>query len=148
MTDDEDEDERREHLLPPIPPDDPRRRPPEERYRAWIAENVTQPCGGMCKVWSRKMSEVFPELTLTRGYYRPHGGHWWLTAPDGAIVDPTIQQFEDDRGEYLPVDESKPQPTGKCPGCGGLVFAGETFCCRECADDTLREWGMPPREAV
>lgn len=74
-------------------------RDPEE-YDAWIADYVASgmPVLGECMAVCRKMKERFPELNLHGGYVRmPFGTdlHYWLTTPEGALVDPTASQFGD-----------------------------------------------------
>lgn len=108
----------------------------KEQYKVWIQDNVDEPYGN-CYSFSVKMQEVFPELTLVRGhYYCPVWGerqHWWLTDPDGDVVDPTAAQFPSTGiGHYEPWDENQPEPTGKCPNCGGLVYDGGTCCSENC----------------
>lgn len=102
-------------------------------YQKWINDNVNETYG-RCKEISDAMRKAFPELTLVRGfYYCPYWGerqHWWLTDGD-EIVDPTVEQFPSKgTGHYEPLDESKPQPTGLCPNCGGYCFDGN-YCCSE-----------------
>jgi hypothetical protein len=109
------------------------------KYSNWIAANVTA-AYGRCDKLTQQMAESFPELTRVRGHYHcVHWGeraHWWLVAPDGAIVDPTAGQFPSKgRGPYVPWDESQPEPTGMCPNCGGSVYNGGTVCSDVCAHE-------------
>jgi len=70
-----------------------------EEYDAWIAHyiasggRVVGECLSVCKL----MMERFPELILHGGYmHTPLGPdlHYWLTAEEGEIVDPTFSQFD------------------------------------------------------
>lgn len=59
---------------------------------------------GNCTLWSRVMSQAFPELILVGGYVKGDGSaffsafnfnyHEYLITPDGDIVDPTGSQFD------------------------------------------------------
>ncbi len=87
---------------------------------------------GRCSEITLRMQEVFPELTRVRGHYhcwaQGRREHWWLTDPDGNIVDPTYAQFPSQgTGEYVPWVEGDPEPTGKCLDCGEYVYDGN-FC--------------------
>jgi len=105
---------------------------------AWIQENVDKYGGyGKCKEISSKMQKTFPELKQVRGHYHcPIWGkrqHWWLIDANGAVVDPTAAQFPSKgRFEYEIWDESLPQPTGKCPNCGGYCYDHKYLCCKAC----------------
>lgn len=54
---------------------------------------------GKCYQACIKLQEVLPDLRLTKGWYLQPGWdrnscqHWWLTTPNGDIVDPTAYQF-------------------------------------------------------
>jgi len=70
-----------------------------EEYDAWIAHYIAsgRPVIGECLPVCRQMLARFPELTLHGGYvHTPLGPdlHYWLTAPDGGLVDPTASQFD------------------------------------------------------
>ena len=45
------------------------------------------------------------------------------------------EEFWDSYGkcEYIPWDESEPQPTGKCQNCGEYVYDFNYFCSDACA---------------
>ncbi len=105
------------------------------KYKKWISENVTQVLG-RCAEITLQMQEVFPELTRVRGHYHcliwGKREHWWLTAPDGEIVDPTVAQFPS-LGEY--VEHTGPEPTGMCPNCGEYCYDGHTVCSYQCGDE-------------
>lgn len=108
-----------------------------EKYDLWISTEVLDPHGN-CGHYCQKMKLAFPELILQRGYYicciqgkRPH---WWLKTEDGTIVDPTVAQFAP-CGEYEVLDESKGEPTGRCPNCGELSYNHRTCCSSKCNDE-------------
>lgn len=97
----------------------------------------------MCKTVCEKMLETFPELKLVRGHYYCHAwgerGHWWLVAPDGAIVDPTKIQFPSlGKGEYVELDANAEEPIGMCANCGEYSYAskgGGSTCCSDACED-------------
>lgn len=67
-------------------------------YDRWIAayRSRGEPIVGHCRIVCERMRLEFPELTLRGGYVRTLLGcdtHFWLTTPDGVIVDPTASQF-------------------------------------------------------
>jgi len=108
----------------------------QEKYKKWIEDNVTE-AYGKCAEVTAAMVAAFPELTRVRGHYYCYGWgertHWWLTAPDGSIVDPTKDQFPSKgNGEYVPLPANAPEPTGKCPNCGELIYNGGDFCDDHC----------------
>jgi len=152
-------------------------------YTEWIEErNAREDSFNNCDAWTRDMLAVFPELKRVRGHVLvPRIGkrpHWWLTAPDGTIVDPTASQFTDVPGDtiqagpdagklrtgyyggfgmlhYEPLDESQPHPVGRCMNCGGDVYAnpyGTSICDEECNKEMLaylqRERRRYERESV
>lgn len=113
-----------------------------ETYGKWI-DQIQGPVAGRCKELSEAMHRAFPELRVVRGHYicpvSGHRPHWWLMAADGEIVDPTARQFVSGGiGEYQPLDESQPQPTGRCANCGQHCYNAQVCCsddcCREYAD--------------
>lgn len=112
----------------------------EDRYADWIMANYPGGSGyGKCAEATTAMVEAFPELRRVRGFYLCPGWdrreHWWLVAPDNAIVDPTAGQFPSKgSGDYEEWDESRKEPTGKCPNCGGYAYDGGTCCSKECHD--------------
>lgn len=68
------------------------------KYDMWIASYIAagNPIIGQCLPVCEKMQDHFPELVLHGGYAWTQWGcdlHYWLTAPDGSIVDPTESQF-------------------------------------------------------
>ena len=110
-------------------------------YADWIAVNkkVTYAdCYGTCAETTLEMAAAFPELTRVRGHYYcvvwGERSHWWLTTPDGEIIDPTADQFPSKgNGVYVPWNDEDEEPTGKCPQCGELVYSGKMFCNDNCA---------------
>lgn len=115
-------------------------------YAEWIAENVAETYG-RCAEMTLAMVTQFPELRRVRGHYhcRFWGAreHWWCVAPDGKIIDPTAAQFPSKgHGEYIEHIEGSPEPTGKCPDCGGYTYKGNTFCSPECEESTMTDLGF------
>jgi hypothetical protein len=112
-------------------------------YRAWIAEHypTREKALWRCGDATEKMIEAFPELKRVRGYYDATE-HWWCEAPDGTIIDPTYLQFGDlCTGEYRALDETKPQPTGYCPFCGGFTWGDKSLCgSDECKEEAEAQW--------
>lgn len=100
----------------------------------------SQTAYGQCEVQSKAMKEFFPELKLVRGHFddaiRGKCEHWWLTDEQGNIIDPTRIQFCP-VGEYIPWDESAPEPTGKCPNCGEYCYHGNGTCSDKCSKEYL-----------
>lgn len=112
----------------------------EEKYKKWIAENVESDGLGQCKQVTKAMAKACPELTRVRGhYYCPIWGeraHWWLVTEEGKVIDPTKNQFPSKGlGHYEPWDESQPEPTGKCPNCGGYCYGGKSVCSDKCFEE-------------
>ena len=112
-------------------------------YAEWIRAHVPSDPTGRCAEITGQMAATFPELTRVRGHYRwtqdeAPWPHWWCVAPDGAIIDPTATQWPDGGlGEYLPHDESQPEPTGKCPNCGGYCYEERYLCSPRCEREYL-----------
>ena len=87
---------------------------------------------GHCAEWTAALAETFPELKRVRGFVTLRTGlrrsHWWLETASGEIVDPTASQFDSEYfwhagiAFYEPLNESEPEPTGKCPNCGESSF--------------------------
>lgn len=115
-----------------------------KKYKDWIESNISDNGLGQCSEATKAMSEAFPELKRVRGHYIcsiwGEREHWWLTTTsEGIIIDPTAQQFPS-KGieglcEYVPWDESKKEPTGKCPNCGGYSYDGQTTCSESCFNE-------------
>lgn len=129
----------------------------EEKYKNWIEKIKikNKVLRGFCHSISQEMVAEFPELRLAKGYFEDDYGakrsHWWCIAPDGTIVDPTIDQFESNfkitASRYEEYDELKhgPLPIGKCYNCGSYIYADEqddnyssiSFCEQKCESDYL-----------
>lgn len=129
-----------------------------KKYTDWIAKHVPDAATAtrQCSSVSRKMLEAFPELVRVRGHYHcPYTGehpHWWLKTADGEVIDPTQQQFQSDFGEqfparYVEIDESLPQPTGKCPNCGGYCYDNK-FCCSDVCSVEYMAYVTQPRRLI
>jgi len=119
----------------------------DKKYMDWIRHNVPEDCLGDCKMYSEAMAQEFTELKLVRGhYYCPiwgERGHWWLVHPDGYIVDPTRVQFPSNgNGLYEEWDESREEPTGICPNCGGLCYRGRDCCSEMCHTEFVASLGV------
>jgi hypothetical protein len=95
---------------------------------------------GRCKEMSEAAIAADPTLTLVRGHYfcpiwRSDEPHWWCVQPDGAIVDPTREQFPSrGHGIYTPFDGVIP-----CSECGKEMTEDEAdvdgnyaFCSHLC----------------
>lgn len=105
-------------------------------YEKWIAENVKETYG-KCAEITLLMQEEFPELKRVRGHYYcliwGERTHWWLVDELDNIIDPTKDQFPSKGvGHYEPWIEGSPEPTGKCPNCGELIYTGRELCSEEC----------------
>ena len=96
-------------------------------YSEWIQLHgpTSDAAYGKCRQVSHAMVAAFPELRIAYGnYYCPIWGerwHMWLVAPDGEIIDPTIQQFPSPHGSYVELSE-KELPVGRCAQCGKLYY--------------------------
>ena len=96
-------------------------------YAQWIAAYVDRQQGkvaGRCASASAGMAMALPELRVAKGWcYSDHGilEHCWCVAPDGAIVDPTAEQFTGISGyeEWQPGDEVQ---VGRCMNCGTRIY--------------------------
>jgi hypothetical protein len=121
----------------------------DARYATWIAEyeRKVRDVRWRCAEATLEMQQALPELQRVRGHVKcarlgPGQPHWWLTAPDGSIVDPTAAQFV--MPEYEPLDESGPVPTGKCMNCGLYVWSdsdsGDGAACSKTCLDELRAY--------
>lgn len=105
-----------------------------DKFAEWIAQQGLPSCpAGLCESVTARMAEAFPELTRVRGHFvtgRKDYPHWWLITERGEIVDPTAGQFEGIPGFYEA--HEGPEPTGKCPNCGGYIYNGGAVCGDEC----------------
>lgn len=87
------------------------------------------------------MAVAFTDLTRVRGVAHvkepfdlppTRAPHWWLVDYEGNIIDPTAHQYPTEILKYDPVDESRGEPTGKCPNCEDLAYGGQYFCSDKC----------------
>ena len=123
------------------------------KYKDWIAANLPQDpniCMGKCPEYTEILVRQFPELQRVRGHvfwdfdeidqikYPDGYPHWWCVSPDGEIVDPTLPQFCLVTGlRYEAWDESRTEPTGKCPNCGKYCYDDNYCCCKSCEEEYL-----------
>lgn len=110
-----------------------------QKYLDWITIHVTNPLG-TCASVTTTMRDAFPELVRVRGHYIcPIWGpreHWWLKDSDGNVIDPTATQFPSrGTGDYKEWDNSQPEPTGRCPNCGGYCYNNSTCCSDKCGHE-------------
>lgn len=117
-------------------------------YSEWMT-NYKASQGGMllgkCREAVQRMSQAFPELTAQRGHVHCAWGkraHWWLTTPDGEILDPTRDQFPGPV-DYEEWETGEPVRVGKCMECGDEIWKvvdsldnvrTATFCGETCHD--------------
>jgi hypothetical protein len=103
-----------------------------------------------CGVFTRALARQFPELRATAGFYfapggAAHGEHWWLETSEGAIVDPTADQWPSQgRGRYERYDPARHLVVkGSCPSCGTGLYsrAGAYPCSRSCDEALAEEYG-------
>ena len=98
-------------------------------YAEWSTEYLTRfkesaHCLGLCKEAVNEMAAAFPELTRVPGHVYSVWGkraHWWLTAPDGTIVDPTRAQYPGPI-TYEPFKEGDEVRLGRCMECGAEIW--------------------------
>lgn len=120
----------------------------DKRYLDWISDNFPTPESAHCKCReaTEEMVEVFPELVRVRGFavvWEPYGlpptkaPHWWCETVEGVVVDPTGHQYPTEILHYEPLDESKGEPTGKCPNCGELCYQGRYTCSEKCEEEFI-----------
>lgn len=123
-------------------------------YDEWISDKLAAADpNNRCADWTSAMVAVFPELTRVRGHVRFVNGarcaHWWCVAPDGSLVDPTLNQFEMPIETYEPWPEGAPEPVGHCYWCGADVFAPRSGACSdECEDDLRAEYDVSRRKLI
>ncbi len=116
----------------------------EQWIEQWVADNRAY---GQCQEATTAMVEAFPELTIVPGRVSCDWGqraHWWLTDPNGYIVDPTVSQFGAvfSYHPWKPGDEVR---VGKCMNCGDEIWRSvqvldppsknECICNKNCADE-------------
>lgn len=109
----------------------------DERYTEWISRHVSSDPTGKCADITLSMAVAFPELRRVRGHYlclitRREHPHWWMETSKGQVIDPTASQFPSG-GSGTYIEHFGPEPTGKCPNCGGYVYDGGTVCGDVCA---------------
>lgn len=119
-------------------------------YDEWLNAKLSRESPfGKCAEWTEEAAGRFPHLTRVRGQVLLSNGwlrdHWWLT-DSGAILDPTASQFEQEYFfgcsrivEYLPRDESEPEPIGRCANCGEYCYPGAP-CDMLCSDACERAY--------
>jgi len=100
---------------------------------------------GKCHEMAAMAATRDPTLRLTRGWYDdPQWGaqeHWWCTAPDGTIVDPTAAQFP-----MGGVPEWYREFAGRYPcfECGRevpeVLLVSGRFCSLECYGRCVGSW--------
>jgi hypothetical protein len=82
---------------------------------------------GKCKEMSEQAVMEDPSLTLVRGYYWcPIWGkqeHWWTRRPDGAVNDPTKDQFPSKGIGYY----EEFNGIFECAECGKEVHESEAY---------------------
>lgn len=116
-----------------------------KKYQDWIEKNVSRDPNQVlktCEVTTLEMKKIFPELQRVRGTVhttdkwgdKDQYPHWWLTDPwDNDIIDPTVVQFcLCNITGYIPIDETRGEPTGKCPNCGGVCYNHKYLCSDKC----------------
>jgi len=109
-------------------------------YEEWIEKTTLEKKINRCKELCIEMNDIFPELRLCSGFVtlaaRPKllEDHWWLTTPDGEIVDPTANQWLCPIIDYIDTEEEDFEPTGRCQGngCNKLCYDDDEYCSREC----------------
>jgi hypothetical protein len=114
-----------------------------KKYQEWIEKNYpTSTIARLqCKKACERMIKEFPELKLQMGLVsvdEPYGlpptktEHYWCITKSNEIIDPTAHQYPTHILQYDPVDESRGNPTGKCPNCGNICYNGRYVCSNEC----------------
>lgn len=138
----------------PCDPGEPAASGRPEEYAAWIeayvARHTNRFVRGKCATATEEMVKAFPELRRVGGFVDVEWGrdqHWWCVAPDGSIVDPTVEQFGLWPVQYEELDLNDPAtrariPTGKCMDCGHEVYGGATFCNEACEAATRAYLGL------
>lgn len=119
----------------------------ELKYKEWIAKYLSENNPKMqCENASRLMMEVFPELVLIRGSVITINAiertHWWCETPDKEIIDATETQFGS-IVKYYPLDETLPEPSGKCLHCGEFVYDSSQFCSSTCRLEDSKRINTP-----
>lgn len=123
-----------------------------KKYFDWIKNySKNNNIEGKCAEVTNLMMMKFPELKRIRGHIKcvvdnNLHSHWWLIDKNNNIIDPTEKQFIIIT-EYLPHDESAPEPTGKCPNCGNYCYDYKHICSDKCAHEygeylNINKWGL------
>lgn len=108
-----------------------------ESVHTWIAAwQALNEQGGKCGQATLELQAAFPEVERVCGHVLTGAGlprpHWWCVL-DGAILDPTADQFDTHGGivVYEPMEEV---PIGLCANCGGYSFASKGGCTTICSE--------------
>lgn len=116
----------------------------KQEYIHWITNYLkTNDPKLKCKEATEAMNQQFPELIKVRGHVVPalhsqQRPHWWLIDPKTQeVIDPTESQFLIIL-KYIPHDETQPEPTGKCPNCGGYCYNYSSVCSDKCGEEYKR----------
>jgi hypothetical protein len=117
------------------------------KYQKWIKSRVAKPLG-RCKEVTLAMISEFPELNRVRGFYDcciwGRREHWWLVDPNNEIIDPTVDQFPSKGiSPYVPWDESKEEPTGRCLYCGDYAYRNRNCCGFDCFEKLDKIYNVP-----
>jgi len=115
----------------------------KSKYATWIKQydgDIYRKCVEV----SQLMQEAFPELTRVKGHVRTIEDlsimqpHWWLTDPEGNILDPTARQWQCIM-EYIPYKEGDLIPVGRCMNCGNQIFGrNKVSHVNHCSDECLK----------
>lgn len=121
-----------------------------KKYVEWIEDYERRQNGhllGRCAEACKEMHAAFPELKIVKGHVETgvwgRRGHWWLTTPEGEIIDPTAKQFPV-IFEYEPFQPGSLVRVGKCCNCGDEIWepiqsldqdhGQKSICSKECHD--------------
>jgi len=70
-----------------------------------MAEDNYSKYRGKCKEYCEELCAKDPSLRLVRGWYDDilwgRQMHWWCVDANGVIIDPTVNQFPSQYGEYI-----------------------------------------------
>ena len=101
---------------------------------------------GTCEEAAKKLATQDPTLTVVRGWYHDTlwgtQEHWWCTTADGAVVDPTVEQFPTGHIESLRSYEPY-AGTFPCYGCGIEISEDDHTmgcCCGACYGSVVGIW--------
>lgn len=127
------------------------------RYTEWTAQFLAKNNGmvmGLCQSTCQQMREAFPELVIIRGHvlgaFPGRRQHWWLQAPDGEVVDPTVSQYPGAAVVYEPYVPGERVRVGRCMNCGDDIMstldddmrphALDQFCSDVCSNIMVAEF--------